>query len=167
MNLLHEARDLVARARAGDQNAMAIIALVGENARKEGPSKLKAKIAYAALNKEINKEKTDIGEDERLPFPPPPFLEGLTEPVSFYPCLARAISYRRGFSSCVVAVANGPRLTQAHIAAILGNCKECAPSEKGMREALSVMKAADRIQKIRAGAPIRFLSREAAWELGE
>jgi hypothetical protein len=167
MNLVDTARELVDRARAGDQNAMAIISLVGENARSEGPSKLKAKIAYAALKKEINRGKTEIGEDERLPFPPPPFLEGLSEPLSFYPCLARAIGYRRGFISCVVAIANGPELTQAHMGAIMANVEESGPSDKGKREAIHVLRHAGRIQRVRKGGNVGLVSRDAAWELGE
>jgi hypothetical protein len=146
---------------------MAIISLVGENARNEGPNKIKAKVSYAILEKEIKRGETEIGDDERLPFPPPPFLEGLTEAVSFFPCLARALSYRRGFDTCVVAVANGPELTTGHITAILANVKECTPSEKGMRESLHVLRHADRIQQLRKGGPVMLVSRSAAWELGE
>lgn len=165
-DLVQHARDLIARSRAGDQNAMAIIALVGENARSEAPGNIKAKISYNIFKK-VAEEDTTHGEDQRLPFPPPPFLEGLAEPVSFYPCLARAINYRRGFMSCVVAVANGPKLDTPHLTSIVENIKECCPSEKGQREAMSVLRYADRIQQVRAGAPIGLLSREAAWEMGE
>src|SRR5437016_6197250 len=94
------AHDLVARSRAGDQNAMAIITLVGQKARKEGPNSLKAKLAYRLIKHEIDGAKPyQFGADPRVPYPPVPFLEGLLDPQSFYQCFARILGYRRGIAA--------------------------------------------------------------------
>jgi len=158
MSMCDAARDLVIRAREGDQNAMAIIALVGKNARREGksPTQIKSRVAYACLQKAVNEDKI-AGEK---PLPPKPLLIAVREPETFVAAYERLKRCEGGLCSILVALANGPALSLPRLESMSEAAGEHAPAQ-------AMLKRAHTLQRVRRGAPIRFYSRDAAWELGE
>jgi hypothetical protein len=173
MNLSTASRELVERARNGDQNAMAIIAEVGKAARRErtSTSRIKSRVAFECIKREINADKMH-GEEE-LPPPPQPLLDGVGNPESFVPCLLRLSKYKDGFMACVVILANGAPLTlqklteMAQAAGMHGEDGDVSKQSAGANRARKALRYAHSIQRVRAGAPVKILSSEAGWELGE
>lgn len=128
--LQQEAQALVRRARAGDQNAMALIQQIGVAARR-GVSR-KARAAYTAIKHYIDthpvgkakrfgifafgSEPAVIPElpaaDPELSKPPMPkgALDGLFDPERFEVCVVRACKYRHGLPAAALVLAAGPPL---------------------------------------------------------
>lgn len=120
---------LVRRARAGDENAMAVIARIGQEARKGGE---RAKVAFVAVQKYIEgnpaqpfqlgteaavvmetPKPAEVKRDPELDKPKLPrgIFEGLFDPDSFALVVLRACQYRHGLSATAVVLASGPMLT--------------------------------------------------------
>jgi len=134
-----EAASLVRRSRAGDQNAQALIAMVGREARKGVP---RARTAFELLRQYIDanppqefalgtepalvmdppkvslvKTKPAKKMDPELRKPPLPrgSLEGLFYPDQMAICILRACAYRHGLQGAAVVLAGGPPLTNDRV----------------------------------------------------
>lgn len=158
MNMTDAANDLVERARLGDQNAMGVITLIGQEARKEekSHSRIRSRIAYEAIRRAIRATSPKMnGED--VP-PPKSLLKGVTDENGFKPCIARLARFKDGLCAAIVALVHGPKLTNARI-------DEMAGESPLARNAL---RSAQGMQAYRAGkANTRALGYDVAWEMGE
>lgn len=159
MNLVDASRDLVERARMGDQNAMAIISLTGKNARRErnSPTVIRARVAAEALRRAMRK--SDIGAE--APEPPAPLLRGVTMPDSFLPCFVRLWRCKDGLCAIIVALANSGPLTLEKLTELSKIAGDMPPARRALRYAHN-------LQRVRnPRVPISIFSREASWELGD
>jgi hypothetical protein len=116
------ARDLVDSANAGDENAMATLFLVGENARKGRP--FRACVVYElAMRYAMGAPATLAGD--LSPVIPTDVYEGLWRACArgdvgrMCQAFGRLKEYQNGKEATVTAFAMGPRLTDARLAGIL------------------------------------------------
>jgi len=179
--------DLVDRARAGDQNAMAILARVGENARK---GELRAKMTASMVRRYVKERPADMGFDS----PPAPIINqrclcALANEDKLIPALRAALKCQDGEKAAVVVLANGQyQLTNGTIQNWGLSCfgsddateqfywgirlssaepHEIAPNASEPFAVGRIVGQARAIQAVRMGKPIALLSQAAAWELGE
>ncbi len=150
-SLASTAASLVTRARAGDQNAAAMIRRVGEEARQGNNSKASA--AYAAIERFIKKNAARefvLGaEDEpepsndsivaaasvvqtdpeaNKPAMPPGALDGILDPETFVTAVLGACRYRHGLNAAALVLASGPPLTKD---AVEGICASNFEGDEG------------------------------------
>jgi hypothetical protein len=122
------ARDLVDGANAGDENAMAMLHLVGENARKGRP--FRACVVYElAMRYALGKDKPSNGyaaiAGEYAPPVPSEVYEGLWRAVErgrvgkLCQAFGRLREHDGGKEAVITAFALGPRLTDSRIASLL------------------------------------------------
>ncbi len=186
--------DLVDRARAGDQNAMAMLAQVGNNARAGQP---RAKMTASMIYRYIHERPADaMGADTPAgPQVTKKCLAALSDGDRLIPALIAAIRCSCGQEAAIVVLANGPhKLTDSTVRewglSCFGNDESTdkffwgirlAPSDPIDLDAAVVQAgaqgqafqigrtigAARAIQAVRLGHPIALLSTAAAWELGE
>ncbi len=159
MSMSRAARSLVTRARAGDQNAMGMIAQVRETAKKGG---FHARVAFGMLEEEVH-SRPIFGQEAATPPPHPRVIRALVMPEHFYPGLRHAWNRKGGFTAMIVALANGPKLTAGRIDRMVQGVPNDAPGRAG-RKALAVARS---IQAVRLGFPLAQFSKMVAWELGE
>ena len=187
-NIVQAARDLVDRARAGDQNAMAILARVGDEARR-GNSR--ARLAYGLA--QIHIDRQPIMGDEARPIPPDA-LAALRDKDTLLPALLYVLDCKDGEAAACSALLHGPILfTPACINEIglsclsrdgqsegfFAGCKapfdreaafsaEVPPSGRMPYRLGRIIARARALQALRAGqAPIYAVHPGAAWEHGE
>jgi hypothetical protein len=188
------ARSLVERSRAGDQNAMALIAQIRQRAlfgRDKIPQneRLVAMTSYKLIGDYLqNHPVGNIGVEGAEPPVSPRVLSFIHPdvpewmPVALPECLPK----KKGFMAVVVRLANGRELTPDDLGrasqvmgpenanhVVAGAMKQAAPPglDHIARTAFVIgvcLGTAMTLQAVREGrAPIRMLSPEAAWELGE
>lgn len=159
VDMVQVSRDLVERARSGDQNAMAIIQLVGVNARKEekDPTAIRARVAYACLKRAI--AHSDIGSEPMAA--PPQLITGVARPRFFAACVERLQRCKDGMHAAIVRIANGPLLTR-------GAGHAYSNASMGSESARIVLQSAHAIQCARnPNIPLAKIWPDVAWELGE
>jgi hypothetical protein len=188
------AESLVLRARSRDQNAMAILALIGEQARAGNErAKLAANLVEVYCKKNPGYAPT-IGEDgeDSSVHPVLARIANSRTPLYVYPLsLATYISHAPPDMRTVVCLANGPRLTRdriLEIASRLANDDESHSFLSGIENAHNVEEAlkvreqvsdsnlfragrmlgqARAIQKYRADGKVIGMCADSAWEMGE
>jgi hypothetical protein len=172
------AESLVTRARCGDQNAMAILKLVGENAQKQGPQGDRARAAFAMVERYIAEH--PVSES---------VLSGDGEPAgerASHPTPERTVA------RAAVILANGPELTtelvremvsafggrrnrqqRALAQGIRGHVHDDDRSTEGIEDSELLLHDYGRaigfaraVQIVRAGGSPAALSPEVGWELG-
>lgn len=188
------ARSLVERSRAGDQNAMALIAQIRQRAlfgrdRIPAGERMIAMTSYKLIGDYLDNHPVDsIGVENATPPPSPRILSYVHPdvpewlPIALPECLPK----KKGFMAVVVRLANGRELTSddlervsqvmgpenaGHVVA--GAFKQAAPPglDHLARTAFVIgvcLGTAMTLQAVREGrAPVWMLSPEASWELGE
>lgn len=162
MNMLQAAQSLVTRARAGDQNAIGMMATIRQEARK---GIFRAQVAYNMLKREVENHPV-FGSEAPKPRGKPDsrILATIHYPDAFYPAVAKTYRTERGFDAIVVALANGPAMTAGRI----DRLAQGLPGTRAGRAAIRAMHAARSIQGLRnQRIPIAAYSKRIAWELGE
>ena len=188
------ARSLVERSRSGDQNAMAVIAQIRQRALfgrdKIPPSeRLVAMTSFKLIGDYLREHPVgEMGAEEAQPAPSPRVLSYVHPDVpEWLPiCVPECMPKKKGFMAIVVRLANGRELTPEDLEraaqvmgpdnagyVVAGACKQPAPPSIGPAERTAFvigvcLGTAMTLQAVREGrAPIKLLSPEAAWELGE
>lgn len=184
------ARDLVERARAGDQVAMGIICQARDRAKQRDPAAMKGVKALHAYIKANPPRSSQFGE-EYLADQLASKLEELLEDDESYLQAVRQVAPELGAKSldkAITTLANGPaiaaKLTELRdsfegedekkafaIGAVKCNLNVPDDMPQECRNALLLgylLGMAHRIQRVREpGVPIKLLSPSAGWELGE
>lgn len=188
--MVQAARDLVDRARRGDQNAMALLQRVGEESRK---GVARARVAEGIIRAYI----AHTPPTRRTPAPQftGEIIEGLKTDTTFKQAIFYALACENGEDAVIVALANGPILFIDAQLLEIGNSyfgsdtetegffygvryphedhvhriAQLLPPEAHTPYALGrCVGAARAIQALRVGeGRIQHLSPAAAWELGE
>lgn len=172
------ARDVVERARAGDQVAMGILAMVRDNAKRGEPT---AQQSYRAIERYIKRNPpTGIGA-EASDITHPKALQALWAADPSHETIVRALPLV-SFWSGAVALSHGPNLTNERIETISQVLPEdqrptlmqaivqwkTTPESSPLLKLGRVIGLAKTLQLVRLPAtPISLLSPIAAWELGE
>ncbi len=139
-SIVSNAASLVRRSRVGDQNAMALIYRVGEEARKGNAKAIEAAKAIEEFAKKnpstavsIDMPKPVIADtqetggvvvwkadtEKNKPALPRGALHGVLDPDHFCDVIAGAARYRFGLDAASVVLASGPMLTKDAIDAIV------------------------------------------------
>lgn len=168
MNMSQATASLVLRARAGDQNAMGMIAMVAKAAKKKGGS-MRAKVAYRMLQKYIEKHPASkqreaiVGEELAVAYPEK-LLVLIAEPQTFFNCFRHLCAVQSGILAAIVALSNGPSLSVSSIASMASHI----PTGVGAKEALDALDEARRMQLVRdPRVPVGAVYPLLGWELGE
>lgn len=161
------ARQLVVRARQGDQNAMAMIARVAEVAKQPNPP-LRAVIAHRLIQDYIKKNPADpdaiFGADppKAVSFPKEE-VANLRNPVTFPDAFRRMQGVVNGVLVACLVLAEGPMLS-LDVLSHYGNYIRSGNVDTA--EAIATVDHARRIQSIRhPQTPLWVLSPEVSWEL--
>lgn len=189
------AESLVLRARSNDQNAKAILDLIGQEAKAgDERAQVAAKMVQDYCEKHPYQGSITIGEDtdDTKSHPVLNRIANARTPMYAYPlALATYLSYAPPDMRTVVCLANGPRLTKdriLEIASRLANDDESHSfllgienahnaddafkareqvTDKDLFRAGRMLGQARAIQKFRIDAKIEQFCQDSSWELGE
>lgn len=173
------AESLVIRGRNGDQNALAILMHIRENALKGDVKAKKGLRAVKLYIKENPNNNDSFSGDSLIVKELPKHLNSDTDRYSSSTALFGPVSI--SFSTpenIAVIFCNGTKITKFKIQSLI---EKLNPSyrrsfikglnNKGNRSPANmlgrIIRYAKSVQMVRSGAPIKVLSKTASWELGE
>lgn len=165
MNYTQAAASLVTRARLGDQNAMGTIAAVADAAKER--LNLRAGITARCIDRYIQKNPhPDFDAPQDKPSAEEHVdvlhLRGLSHVDTFLRCCQRVLEAKNGFWVVCAVLAAGPKLTQDRVDSYLDGGAFAVPV------AMEIIDTSKRWQAVRdRRVPIKLVSDDAAWELGE
>lgn len=164
MKMSDTIRDIVLRARQGDQNAMALVVEVTKEARAN-PNNMRAQLAYRMFLDFTKKH--PVTPDAVMSGDPEPQvligdLQRLNSPASFFQSFKRLAVSAAGLLAAAVALANGPNLTNDRILSLTQSVPNGQFEDVG-----KVIQEARAIQLVRLpNVPTSVLSEAVGWELG-
>lgn len=161
-------RDVVLRARVGDQNAIATIVETRKAAsRSPQAQRMVALLQLFLKNNPISKP--SIGNDSIVQRRLTSTLkQAITAPSALHYGTAVAALVPSSKTNPIILLANGPLLDDARIGAIVMSVPESERENFPNSRLGYCVTQAKRIQSVREGlAPISSISKMAGWELGE